>query len=263
MTTEPVRLKSIALPAEHGGWGLLAEPLVLGLVVAPSGAGAAIGLSAVLAFLARHPLKIALGDRLHGRRAARTAAAGYLALLYATLALLALVPATAGASGWWVPLALAVPAGLGQLALEMRHGGRHLLPELLGGAALGAVAAAELRAGGWAMGAALVAWAVMATKAVTAIVYVRARLRCDRGLEFGGRAVLTVHALAILGTAALAAQGRVPWLAAAAFALLLARAAHGLSRFHRRVRPQAVGFLELAYGAAFVVATAVGYLAGC
>jgi hypothetical protein len=113
------------------------------------------------------------------------------------------------------------------------------------------------------MGAAFAAWAVMATKAVTAILYVRARLRCDRGLAFGGRAVIAVHALAILGAAALAAQGRVPWLAAAAFALLLARAAHGLSRFHRRVRPQAVGFLELAYGAAFVVATAAGYLVGC
>ena len=263
MTTEPVRLKSIALPVEHGGWGMLAEPLVLGLVVAPSGAGAAIGLAAVFAFLARHPLKIALDDRLHGRRAARTAAAGYLALLYATLALLALVPASAGAPGWWVPLALAAPAGLAQLALDLRHRARQVLPELLGGIALGALAAAELRAAGVPMSAALVAWAVMATKATTAILYVRARLRCDRGLAFGGRAVLAVHALAILGTAALAAQGRVPWLAAAGFVLLLARAAHGLSRFHRRVRPQAVGLLELAYGTAFVVATAVGYLAGC
>lgn len=263
MTTEPVRLKSIALPAEHGGWGMLAEPLVLGLLAAPSGAGAAIGLASVLAFLARHPLKLALGDRLHGRRTARTAVAGHLALAYATLALVALVPATTGAPGWWVPLALAAPAGVAQLALDARNRGRQMLPELLGGIALGAVAAAEVRAAGWTLGAALVAWAVMAARSVTAILYVRARLRSDRGVASGGRAVLAVHALAILGAAVLAAQGRVPWLAAAAFALLLARAAHGLSRFRRRVRPQAVGLLELAYGTMFVLATAVGYLVGC
>ena len=34
-----VRLKTIVLPAEHGGWGLLFEPIALGLLVAPSIAG--------------------------------------------------------------------------------------------------------------------------------------------------------------------------------------------------------------------------------
>jgi len=258
--SEPVRLKSIALPVEHGGWGLLAEPLVLGLIVAPSWAGLGIGLSALFAFLARHPLKIALADRSLGRRTARTAPAERFALGYALLAILALLPATAGATGWWLPLALAAPLGLVQFVHDVRNRGRHILPELLGGIALGSVAAAEVRAAGWTMAAALVAWAVMAAKAAVAILYVRARLRCDRGLEFGRAAVIATHVLAIAGAALLAAQGRLPWLAAAAFAVLLARAVHGLSRFHRRVRPQAVGFAEMAYGIGFVLATAAGYL---
>lgn len=261
--SEPIRLKSVALPVEHGGWGMLAEPILLGLLVAPSWAGLGIGVAAVFAFLARHPLKIALGDLSLGRRTARTAPASRFALGYAAVALVALVPASDGASGWWLPLAAAAPLGLVQLVHDVRNRGRHLLPELVGGIALGSVAAAEVRAAGWSLTAAFVAWAVMALKAVAAILYVRARLRCDRGLEFGRAAVLVIHALGAAGALALAAQGRVPWLAAAAFAVLLARAAHGLSRFHRRVRPQAVGFLELAYGLGFVLATAAGYLIGC
>jgi hypothetical protein len=260
--SEPVRLKSLALPVEHGGWGMLGEPLLLGLLVAPSWAGLAIGTSAVLAFLARHPLKIALGDLRAGRRTARTRAALAFGLGYAVAAVVALVPAAGGAAGWWVPLALAAPLGLVQLAHDVRNRGRHALPELMGGVALASVAAAEVRAAGWSLAAALAAWAVMAVKAAAAILYVRARLRCDRGLEFGRTAVIATHALGLLGAALLAAQGGVPWLAAAAFAVLLARAAHGLSRFHRRVRPQAVGFVELAYGIGFVLATAAGYLIG-
>jgi uncharacterized membrane protein YecN with MAPEG domain len=50
-----------------------------------------------------------------------------------------------------------------------------------------------------------------------------------------------------------------PWLAAAALGLLLARAAHGLSTVHRRVRPQVVGLMELAYGIIFVGSLALGY----
>jgi hypothetical protein len=33
---ERSRLRSVALPSEHGGWGLTLEPAVLGLLVAPS-----------------------------------------------------------------------------------------------------------------------------------------------------------------------------------------------------------------------------------
>jgi hypothetical protein len=149
-----------------------------------------------------------------------------------------------------------------QLVHDVRNRGRHVLPELLGGIALGSVAAAEVRAAGWSLAAAFVAWAVMALKAAAAILYVRARLRCDRGLEFGRVVVIATHTLAIAGALLLAMDGRAPWLAAAAFMVLLTRAVHGLSRFHRRRRPQAVGFMEMAYGIGFVLATATGYLIG-
>ncbi len=56
-----IRLRPIALPAEHGGWGLLFEPIVLGLLLAPSLAGLLLSVAATGAFLARHPFKLAIG----------------------------------------------------------------------------------------------------------------------------------------------------------------------------------------------------------
>jgi YwiC-like protein len=259
---QPVRLKSVALPVEHGGWGMLGEPLVLGLLLAPSAAGLGVGLAAAFAFLARHPMKLAISDWRQGRRTTRTLAAERFVWLYAGLAAAGLALAARAPAGWWWPLALAAPLALLQLLHDVRNQGRQLLPELGGGIALASIVAAVLLASGWSLAASLAAWAIVAVKAAGAILYVRARLRCDRGLEFGGPTVLLVHAIGLLLALGLAAAQQTPWLAAGAFVLLLARAAHGLSRFHRRVRPQAVGLAELAYGVAFVLLTALGYASG-
>ena len=65
-------VRSVALAAEHGGWGLTAEPVLLGLLIAPSWAGLALGAAAMTAFVARTPIKIGLGDLRRGRRLDRT-----------------------------------------------------------------------------------------------------------------------------------------------------------------------------------------------
>ncbi len=87
VTTPSVRLRPIALPTEHGGWGLLGAPILLGLWVAPSVAGAWLSLAALAAFLTRQPLKLALGDRRRGKRFPRTIWADRFALFYSAIAL--------------------------------------------------------------------------------------------------------------------------------------------------------------------------------
>ena len=42
--------RAVAMPSEHGGWGLTLEPVLLGLLVAWSGAGVALGIAAFSAF---------------------------------------------------------------------------------------------------------------------------------------------------------------------------------------------------------------------
>src|SRR3990172_6520564 len=65
-------IKSVALPAEHGGWGFTLEPIFLGMLVAPSWYGALLGLSALAVFLIHQPVKVATKDRIKGRRPIRT-----------------------------------------------------------------------------------------------------------------------------------------------------------------------------------------------
>lgn len=256
----PVSWRTIALPAEHGGWGLLAEPVVLGLFLAPSAAGAALALAACGGFLARHPLRLVLLDRRKGSRYPRTALAerfcgGYAASAAALVALAFALARTP----FWAALLVAVPIGLVALAHDALGRGREALPEVAGAVALGASATAIALAGGVTPAVAWGAWGLLALRAATSVLYVRARIRLDRGLAAGPGTVLAGHALALLAALGLAGTGWGPWLAAAAFLVLLARAGWGLSPRRRRVRPQVLGFQELAYGALTLVLLVAGY----
>ena len=73
--------RAVAVPSEHGGWGLTLEPVLLGLLVGFSWSGVAIGLATFLAFLVRTPLKLALVDRRRQRRLPWTRVASQIALV--------------------------------------------------------------------------------------------------------------------------------------------------------------------------------------
>lgn len=258
-----VAWKPVALPAEHGGWGLLSEPVVLGLVLSPSGAGACLALATLAGFLARHPLRLLLLDRRKGVRHPRTILAGRFFVGYAALAALLLACAFALAEArFWPALAAALPIGLVALGFDAVGRSREALPEIAGAVALAGSAAAIALAGGAPAGLAWSAWALLALRAVTSILYVRARVRLDRGLAAGPAAVLAGHAAALAAAAALARSAWAPWLATLAFVVLLARAAWGVSPWRRRVRPQVLGFQELGYGVLTLVLLAVGYRVG-
>jgi hypothetical protein len=257
-----VSVKSVALPVEHGGWGMLGEPLLAGLVLAPTVEGAGLAVAAVGAFLARHPLKLALGDVRRAVRYPRTALALRVAGIYGAVAVAGLLVAAWRAPvATWIPLLVAAPLGAVQLWYDARLQGRQLVPEIFGGVALGATASSLLLAGGWAVGPALAVWLLLAAKAVAAVLYVRARLRRDRGQPASRGPALATHAVALAGSLGLAIVGWAPRLAVAAFTILLARAVHGLSSGHRVVRPQAVGFAELGFGLLTTALLAAGYAA--
>lgn len=256
----PETWKSVALPNEHGGWGMLGEPLLVGLVLAPSAAGACLMVASLAAFLARHPLRLALSDRRRGSRYPRTAAAERMATLYAAVALgAATLALSAGGSRPFLPLLAVAPLAAVQGVYDARLQGRRLAAELCGGVALAALAPAVLLAGGWDAAPSLAAGALVALKAVTSVLYVRTRLRLDRGQSPRLAPALTAHAAAVAAAAGFAAAGSAPWAGVCATSALLARAVHGLSPRRRMVRPQALGFRELAFGIGFALALALGY----
>ncbi len=259
--TSHVRLKAVAIPAEHGGWGFLLEPILLGLLVAPSWGGVFLAIAVLAAFLVRHPLKLALADRRRGRRYARTVMAERFMLLYLTTALLALAAAILAAGpAILLPLALAAPLAALQLLYDAQNKGRHWLPETASPTALAASGTSIALAGGWPMGPALALWIIMAARAIPAVLYVRARLRLEKGQRPALAPALLSHLASIGIVLVLVQAGLAPYLAVLAMVILLARAAHGLSKYRRSAPPKVIGFQEMGFGGMTAILTALGFM---
>jgi hypothetical protein len=258
-----IRIRPIALPVEHGGWGLLFEPIVLGLLLGPSLAGLFLSVGAVGAFLSRHPFKLAIGDWRRGRRIPRTAIAERFAILYVCLATIGLIIAikTAGVA-FLLPLLLAAPFTIVQLFYDSVGRSRSLIAELAGSISIGAVATAIAIAGGWPRPAAFGLWVILAARTVPTILYLRARLRLLHRKSASPRVVIVVHLLAILLVLGLARAGVVPFLAVAALVILLLRAVIGFSKSGTRVTAKKLGLRELGYGALTVFAVVLGHAVG-
>jgi hypothetical protein len=252
--------RAVAVPAEHGGWGLTLEPVLLGLLVAPSSAGAALGLAAFVAFLVRTPSKLVLVDRRRRRwlprsRLASIVAAGELLVIV----LLGLAAWRWSGWQWLVPVGLAAPLVVIEMWFDMRSRGRRLVPELCGAIGIGSAAAAIAVAGGEAGRLAAAMWLVIVARAVASIPFVRVqidRLRHGSGpttLAAGAQAAgVAVAVIAVVVETALLA-GAVAIAALAVLQLLWLRSAP--------VPAKILGVRQLLLGLAIVAVTAGGVAA--
>jgi len=254
-------LRTIALPSEHGVWGFWLEPALLGLLLAPSWTGLALTGAALAALLAQHPISLWLADRRRGVWYPRTRLAGAFGLAYAgsAAALLAVAVSLADTSVWLTPLLFAAPLALAQLTFDIQHQSRRLLPELAGACALGALASSIALAGGWPADLAWALWGLLAARTIPAIFYVRARLRLERGESPNILPTWLSHLGALAAALIFIASGLAPWLSLVAFAILLARAALGTSRWRKPAKAKAIGFRELGFGLLTVAALTTGY----
>jgi len=241
-----VALRPLAIPNEHGGWGFLFEPIVLAGLAAPSLAGALVAVAAIAAFLARHPLKLAAADLVRGRRYPRTMvcasiAAAYLIVASIAIAFVGLRPL--------LPLAIAAPFGLVQLAYDARNRGRAALPELSGAIAMGGVAASMALASSKPLPFAAALWLLALCRSLPAILYVRQLLGRGRG-------AIAAHVVAIVVAALLWRASLAPLVAVIAMVVLLARALRPPSQ----PAPKKIGLAEIFWGGAATLATGTAYL---
>jgi YwiC-like protein len=262
MAEPAVRVRAVALPAEHGSWGLVAEPIALGLLLAPSTAGACLGLGAFLTFLARRPLKVLATYRRRERSERKTLALRFF-VLYGTLALLALALAAllAGIRPL-VPLLVASPLVGLFLAYDLRNQGRAPQAELAGAVVFGLVTTGIVLTAGWPAAPAFALAAVLVGRAVSSVLYVRSRIRLDRGKPHDTPRTIAAHVAALAAIAGLVLAGLLPGLVIVAFLALLVRALTGLSRRRRAASVRAIGRTEMGYGILTVALTAVGYWIG-
>lgn len=229
----------------------------MALIAVPSLAAGLLSLAALMAFLARQPLKVAFDDRRHGRQVARTRVAWKVAAVYGLGAGLSLGGAmVAAAHGFWAVALLVAPLLAVQVRFESRGVSRHLVPELAGAKALGAVACAAGLAAGLSWPFALSLWAAALVRVLPAIVTVRERVRRLHGHGPDWRRPATAHATALAVAAALAAVRLMPWGVVGVAALLAARAAWDLRADAPPVPAMRLGVRELVTG--LLAAAAIG-----
>lgn len=263
-TQSPVNIRVVALPAEHGGWSLITEPIILGLLVAPSLVGLCIALAAFACFLARHPLKIALGDRRRKLVLRRTSFADRFALLYTGIAIVFFAIAfTQATNGSLWPLVYAAPLVVVQLVYDGLGQSRKLVPEIAGALAVGSISTAMALAGGWSSQAAYALWIIVACRHVPTIIYLRVLLgrRRDRQRRSIDAAVIAVQLLALIAIAVLLVFKVAPALTILVFAILFVRAVIGLLNPNAPV-PKKLGISEIAFGAFAVLMVGAGYRFG-
>lgn len=257
MNTRANGPRELLLPKEHGSWSLAFEPVALGLLVAPSGAGAALALAGAAGFFLRRPLKLAVTLPADDPR--RAAARPWVTIL-----LLAAVSGLAGAArlgtftALW-PLVLAAPCGLLFVWFDLRQGMREAEAEFAGSAAFAVLTAAFATLAGWAAPAALALAAVMLARSVPTVVTVRTFLRLGKGRPASPWPALGSAGVALVLIAALAHRGLVPVAAVIVAAALGLRTVWLVTRLRPDWPARRVGILEAVLGVVMLAALAVAY----
>lgn len=255
-----IRLRGIALPNEHGSWGFLFEPMVAAVAVAPSFASVWIALMVIGAFLTRQPLKILLSDLSARRNWPQITLALRFVFFYGTIFLIGLGGSlTFARFDNFIPFVLIIPFGIYQIYCDVSRQSRQLLPELTGAMAISSSAAVITLAGGWSFGPALALWGIFVARFIPSILYVRNRLRLEKGKDFSMIPVIAAHFISVGGIGMLAGNGVVSMLTFVMVVLLLVRAFFGLSPYRTRMKAMQIGVWEVIYGILTVLSIVIGY----
>lgn len=259
-----VRWRTVALPTEHGSWAFVGEPILLGMLLAPTWSGLALCIAVFAAFLLRQPLNIYLKDLRHHRHVPRTIVARQFVLTYGSILMVAggILLFSSPKLHMLLPLMFAVPLFVIQLIADFQNQSRSLTTELSSSLAVGAIAPALVLMNGWLLLPAFGLWLTLGVKAITAILYVRARLRLERNKPVYRAWAVISHAVGVALLVMATAFAIVPWTVPAAMIILFIRAAVGLSALRKVRPPKIIGFQEIGYGLGFVLAIAYGYTGG-
>jgi hypothetical protein len=258
-----VRVKRLVLPTEHGSWGFLLEPIVASLAIAFTAAGGWIALMVIGAFLARQPLKFALMGLTGNGFREQTIAAIKFTMLFGAIFAAGFAGALATAPQHSMfPFLVIAPLASYQIFCDLSRKSRELLPELTGAIAISSSAAAIALAGGISWPIAMGIWATFIARLIPSILYVRNRLRLEKGKEYSILGPVSAHLLALGAVGLLAAFGLASYLTVGMFGFLMIRSAVGLSDYRRRIKAMRIGVYEVIYGTLTVVSIILGHYLG-
>ena len=165
------------LPAEHGSWFMLGFPMVLGLLLRPSRAGACLALAALAFFLGRPPLR----RLLNGQKDLAQARA--LVLLGASTVALGLAALLLSDFRFLISLVLVSPLVALALRADLDRAVRSLNVEMAAQGAFAGLASAILLAGGATPAEAGRAWLFVSLVGAANLAHVRRILGHAHRLE--------------------------------------------------------------------------------
>lgn len=250
------RWPEMVWPREHGSWSLALEPIVLGLLVAPSRGGAWLALAVVAGFFARRPLRTTARDPKPERRAAAREPLAACAIV----ALGALVAAIfVGGTGWLIWLAPMAIAGAVFLFFDIRGEGREEIAEVAGVTAFAGVPAMLAALAGWGVAPSLAVGVVMAGRSVPTVLCVRAVLRGQKTGERRRAPALIAAWLAVGVGVALTIAGLAPGTATVLLGVLAVRATILLGWSGSPLRARTIGIIEAVLGGVFVFGAAFAW----
>ncbi len=254
------KVKTIALPIEHGSWGFVFEPLTTALLIAFSPSAIWIALLVVGAFLTRQPLKVLLNDWRAGRNLPQTLVARKFTLIYGAIFSVGLAGSLLFVkSDAFLPFLLILPFAAYQIYCDASRKSRELFPELMSAVAISSSIAVIALADNWTLASAFALWAIFAARLISSILYVRNRLRLEKGKEFSKLVPILSHVAALILVGALAFEDLSPRLTVIMFAVLLGRAAVGLSPYRKKVKAMKIGVWEVVYGTLTALSVVLGF----
>ena len=237
--------------------------MLAALATAPSGGGFGIAVVVVALFLLRQPARVLASDLTAKRRLPRTRAAAIFFAAYFIVGSIGTGAVLVSASYTsLLPLVLLLPFGIYLLYKDVKGKSRMLLPELAASVVISASAPAILLSSGSGPREAFAVWGLFVLRSVPSVIYVRERLRLEKGKEYRYYLPQILQAFALGAVVCLVFLGFVPFLTVPVFLLLSARSVFGLSRFRTPMRAMRIGILETVYGALLVLAYVIGFYSG-
>ena len=255
--------KSIALPVEHGSWGFLFEPLLAGVLIAPTVGGGFLSIFIIGAFLSRQPLKFVVGDYLQKKNLPRTPVALRWTLYFEAIAAVGFVASLFTATPIsFVPLILSAPVVIYLIVQDASRKSREIVPEILGASVLATSVASLSLAAGHNYAFATAMWLIMLSRLIPSVLYVRNRLRLEKKKEYSIAIPVISHVVALVALCVLYYVGLGSLLTIAVAAFLLVRSTTGLSPRRKKLTAKQLGVREVIYGAVYALTVVIGYYAG-
>jgi hypothetical protein len=251
----------LALPKEHGSWGMFFVPVVLGLLAAGTWnleAGLFV-MAAFAMFLMREPFLT--WWRLWRRRMDARRQAAMLVLYGAVAAATGLTLIAKLGRPWLLPQAVVLSAVMVWLAeATMRGWGRSVPAEVVAVLASTSAAPAAYYAARGEFGPSGVLWLLSAAYFIGTVLYVKMRVtaahaRDPEEMERRRFACGMYHGLLPVLAGAIAFSVARPWLAVAAFLPAVVRALVRVVRPVSEINLKRTGWAEVAYSIVFLALT--------